>query len=466
MSGYWEKRAMADEQRAHRAASEVNADIKRLYQRQYKKIYANMERLYGQADWGEAHRITRTQLWQYSQWKAMEQDLRQFATNTPKIEIEKLTGTLNGVFKDTIGADVSRFSGQEGVKFRVSADPMTVVNTAWSGEAYSSRIWKNTSVIAERIQSDMEDMMVSGRSLKDIKKQLMQDFSIGYNEAARLVDTEAAYVMNSAAKQRYKADGITKIRWLIGMEDGKECEICKSRANKVWHIDTAPPMPAHPRCRCTWVGVVEVGDENVPCDGEEESAQEAQKTTEPKTVKAEVPEEKLRLPNTSQSAMIDDRREDTATEDGDGVKHSDSEHVNYLSEINRSIYERISRDITTQSVVITDERICHIQERHPGDWESYGQFLDTTLTDPDYILKDKNPHTAICIRKIRIGEVGKCLRTTLRLHVAADIVGRDNSVLTFQKINLKEYGRLSRNKNCFTSGNNRGIISVQDKVWS
>lgn len=296
MSGYWEKRAMADEQRAHRAASEVNADIKRLYQRQYRKIYASMERLYGQADWGEAHRITRTQLWQYSHWKTMEQDLRQFAADTPKIEIEKLTGTLNGIFKDTIGADVSRFSGQEGVTFRVSTDPMTVVNTAWSGEAYSSRIWKNTSAIAERIQSDMEDMMVSGRSLKDIKKQLMQDFSIGYNEAARLVDTEAAYVMNSAAKQRYKADGITKIRWLIGMEDGKECEICKSRANKVWHIDTAPPMPAHPRCRCCWAGVVELPGEYVPCDGEGESAQEAQTVKEPRTVKeAKAPEETTKI---------------------------------------------------------------------------------------------------------------------------------------------------------------------------
>lgn len=338
MSGYWEKRAMADEQRAHRAASEVNADIKRLYQRQYRKIYASMERLYGQADWGEAHRITRTQLWQYSHWKAMEQDLRQFAADTPKIEIEKLTGTLNGIFKDTIGADVSRFSGQEGVTFRVSTDPMTVVNTAWSGEAYSSRIWKNTSAIAERIQSDMEDMMVSGRSLKDIKKQLMQDFSIGYNEAARLVDTEAAYVMNSAAKQRYKADGITKIRWLTGMEDGKECEICKSRANKVWHIDTAPPMPAHPRCRCCWAGVVELPGEYVPCDGEGESAQEARTVKEPRTVKeAKAPEER--------NAVVASETVESVVTDDLGLK-----------------------DVRQRDIIITDKQLGKKAGRHMSEW--------------------------------------------------------------------------------------------------
>ncbi len=269
MSDYWLRRALEDERRAHRLAGQTSAELKKVYQRQYKRVYAQMERLYGQIDWGDT--LQRTQLWQYSRWKEMEKGLRSFATETPRIGIDKITQCLDKVFEETIGADINRFSGRGSAAFSVAGDAAAVINTAWSGESFSARIWKNTAAVAERIRSDMEDMVVTGRSLGDIKYRLMQDFSIAYNDASRLVDTEAAYVMNSAAKQRYSSAGLTKIRWSIAPEDGRECEICKSRANKVWHIANAPPMPAHPRCRCVWVGVYELPGEYVPCDGEGES---------------------------------------------------------------------------------------------------------------------------------------------------------------------------------------------------
>lgn len=270
MSDYWLKRALADEARAHQLAKQTTAELKKVYQRQYQRVYTQMERLYGQIDWGDT--LTRTQLWQYSRWKTLEQELRAFATQTPRIGIDKITSCLDKVFAETIGADISRFSGAGSSVFRASGDALSLINTAWSGESFSARIWKNTATLAERIRSGMEDMLVSGRSLGDIKYQLMQEFSVGYNNASLLVQTEASYVMNGAAKQRYKSAGIGKVRWSIAPEDGRECEICKARANKVWHIENAPPMPAHPRCRCVWVAVVELPGENVPCTGEGEEA--------------------------------------------------------------------------------------------------------------------------------------------------------------------------------------------------
>lgn len=285
MSDYWLRRAIEDEKRAHRNAQATNAELKALYQRQYKRIYAQMERLYGQVDWGDGEMITRTQLWEYSRWKDLEKELRQFATETPRIGVDKITDCLDRVFRETIGVDVGHFGADQQSMFRVGTDPRAIINTAWSGESFSARLWKNTGVIAERIRSDMEDMLVSGRGMSDIKKRLMEDFSVSYNDAARLVDTETSYVMNNAAVQRYRSAGLRKVRWCIAPEDGRECEICKSRANKVWHIDTAPTMPAHPRCRCVWQGVVELPGEYVPCDGEGETAEEAKKYEAPKTVK-------------------------------------------------------------------------------------------------------------------------------------------------------------------------------------
>lgn len=298
MSDYWLRRAIEDEKRAHRNAQATNAELKALYQRQYRRIYAQMERLYGQVDWGDGEMITRTQLWEYSRWKDLESELRQFATETPRIGVDKITGCLDKVFRETIGADVSRYTGENAGMFRVGTDPTAVINTAWSGECFSARLWKNTGVIAERIRSDMEDMLVSGRGMSDIKKRLMEDFSVSYNDAARLVDTETSYVMNNAAVKRYRNAGLRKVRWCIAPEDGRECEICKSRANKVWHIDTAPTMPAHPRCRCVWQGVVELPGEVVPCDGEGETAEEAAKAAQIRQIEAKQPKTVVNAPET------------------------------------------------------------------------------------------------------------------------------------------------------------------------
>ena len=40
-----------------------------------------------------------------------------------------------------------------------------------------------------------------------------------------------------------------------------------------------------------------------------------------------------------------------------------------VGEIDRRIYKCITNDITTNEVIITDERIMHIKERHPDDYE-------------------------------------------------------------------------------------------------
>lgn len=117
-----------------------------------------------------------------------------------------------------------------------------------------------------------------------------------------------------------------------------------------------------------------------------------------------------------------------------------------IAAIERDLYTVISDSIASERVIITDERVEHIRQRHPGDWEHYSAFISDTITDPDFILRDDHPDTAICVRQVVTGGEIRFLRTTLRLQARKEIKERENSVLTFQKINRKEYGRLSRSK--------------------
>ena len=114
-------------------------------------------------------------------------------------------------------------------------------------------------------------------------------------------------------------------------------------------------------------------------------------------------------------------------------------------EIDTHIYECVTNDIVTKEVIITDERIQHIIERHPDDYEDYYTYLKDIVEKPDYIIESNKPNTALILKEIILSEE-KRFKTVLRLKTSADTPAYKNSVITFMKINDKEWSRLIRNK--------------------
>lgn len=48
--------------------------------------------------------------------------------------------------------------------------------------------------------------------------------------------------------------------------------------------------------------------------------------------------------------------------------------VNFVCKLDKELYKVITEDIRTDEVIITDERIQHIQERHPDDYERFSTY--------------------------------------------------------------------------------------------
>ena len=46
----------------------------------------------------------------------------------------------------------------------------------------------------------------------------------------------------------------------------------------------------------------------------------------------------------------------------------------YIGKIDIKIFRCIADNIQTDEVIITDERIAHIKEKHPNDYERYYRF--------------------------------------------------------------------------------------------
>ena len=107
-------------------------------------------------------------------------------------------------------------------------------------------------------------------------------------------------------------------------------------------------------------------------------------------------------------------------------------------------YRCITDAITTDEVIITDERIQHIMERHPGDYERYIGYISDILADPDYILEASKPNTGVILKEIETA--GNKFKVILRVRIESDPANYRNSILSFWHIGDTTWNKNVKNK--------------------
>lgn len=117
--------------------------------------------------------------------------------------------------------------------------------------------------------------------------------------------------------------------------------------------------------------------------------------------------------------------------------------VHYITKIDIEKYRCITEDITSDEVIITDERIQHIEEHHPGHYAIVEPFLKDVLENPKYILEDA-PNTGLLLKAVESEKIN--IKVVLRVHTSNDTDGFKNSIISAWHIRDKEYRRLIRNK--------------------
>ena len=116
-----------------------------------------------------------------------------------------------------------------------------------------------------------------------------------------------------------------------------------------------------------------------------------------------------------------------------------------IAHIDKSIFSCVSDKIATTEVIITEERIEHIKERHPNDYETYSQYIPSIIESPDYIIEEpKHPDSAVLMKEIVVAETR--FQLVLRLVTSTEDEERKNSVITFLKISEKTWNKYLRNK--------------------
>lgn len=267
---YWLTRLKADRRLAERAQAEVEAEVKRALRSQYLQVARRLDSLYAEAQ--SRGTLSRTKLWNYRAYRDLEAELRQYCEAGAVIQIDAITKACDKVFRDVIGVDVG--SVDRG-KFILPYSPRAVIDTAWSGESFSTRVWGNTEELARRIRGEAQQMVMGLKSPATVKQQLMKDYDVSFRQASRLVDTELSYVLNKANLEEYRRRGRKKLT--ITNLDVNTCDKCKALEGEVFFTEDVPVLPIHPRCHCAYCVPDDLDAAEVTASGEDLDAVYARK---------------------------------------------------------------------------------------------------------------------------------------------------------------------------------------------
>ncbi len=115
------------------------------------------------------------------------------------------------------------------------------------------------------------------------------------------------------------------------------------------------------------------------------------------------------------------------------------EKARVLGRIKLEPLQKAFGKIQTDEIILTTERIVHIMERHPDDYNLFQQYAVVAVTQPDVVIKDnKNKGTIFMVKKLSETNINVVVRVALSM----DKKGLKNFVMTFYRLRNKNLNKL------------------------
>lgn len=259
MSNYWQDRmAGAQTKLTNKTLKQIERQMRKYYKQATEQVMQDFEDTYNKllATVDAGREPTPADLYKIDKYWKMQGQLKEELRKLGSRQIKALTEAFETNFFDVY------FSiGLEGIEAFNTIDEAAVkqiINQIWvaDGKSWSQRIWDNTEKLAQSLNDELINCVVSGKPASSLKKALIERFNVSYSAADSLARTELAHIQTQAAKQRYEDYGIERVQ-IWADYDERRCKICGNLHKTIYPVGAAIPIPAHPRCRCCIVPVVE-----------------------------------------------------------------------------------------------------------------------------------------------------------------------------------------------------------------
>lgn len=260
---YWKDRqAQALTNLLNRSAKSIEGQLKKYYQRTMKTTIADFEATYEKllATMEDGRAPTPADLYKLDKYWQVQAQLKNELQKLGDFEAALLSKQFENNYIDVYNA-LARDSGAHFSRISTQG-ARQMINQIWAadGKSWSTRVWENTANLAETLNEKLIECVVGGKKTSELKQALMERFGVSYNSADMLARTELAHIQTQAARQRYEDTGIEFVE-IWADKDERRCDVCGKLHKKRFPVGATMPIPAHPRCRCTIIPVVEIPDE-------------------------------------------------------------------------------------------------------------------------------------------------------------------------------------------------------------
>jgi SPP1 gp7 family putative phage head morphogenesis protein len=257
--GYWAERiAKAQTELTNRNTKRIEKQLKKYYASATERTINNFIATYNKIQIAieQGKEPTPADLYKLDKYWKTQAQLRQELRRLGEKQIALLTKQFEIQY-----FDIYYSFALEGIPAYTTPNKGIVnqlINSIWcaDGKSFSQRIWQNTELLVETLNEELIHCVINGQTTRELKNKLQERFAVSYGRADALVRTELAHIQTEAAKQRYKDYGLQEVE-ILADKDERRCEICGKLHKKRYPIGANVPIPAHPKCRCCIVPVIE-----------------------------------------------------------------------------------------------------------------------------------------------------------------------------------------------------------------
>ena len=338
-------------------------------------------------------------------------------------EMEKYFGKI---LTDRAISEFERQAGILGKTIQNNAKAANaIVNASFHNATYSDRIWMYQDMLKNDLSSLLQTGLIQGQNPRRLATHLRKRFGVSQSNAERLMITELARVQTEAQKQSFERNGFEEYTFLAL---GTACPICRALDGKHFKVKkmmpgtNAPPM--HPRCKCSTSAYEDSEDYEAWLDFLDKGGTTEEWNKLKKTRKS--------VAKNSDSGIIN------------ALSTKEDVQVHSVGRINRDIYKCITEDIVTDEVIITENQMQHILDRHPDAYAEIIDYLSDIIRDPDFIIEDKHDNTGLVIKRVKLEK--EYAQMVLRICTSDDNPNYKNSVISCWEISEKRLQNYLRNK--------------------
>lgn len=192
--------------------------------------------------------------------RQLEADLQIRLAEVTAYQETSINGTLKDVAKVSHEATKKMMKEAMGLNIgAINSKQITaLISTDWSGKNWSSRLWTDREKLGKKVKQTLEKGITQGTGYRKMARELKNEMGTSFNNAFRLIRTEAAFIQGDINKTTYQqaAEELGLDEYVYdAFLDSKTSEICRELDGKRFKVSemqigvNAPPL--HPSCRST-----------------------------------------------------------------------------------------------------------------------------------------------------------------------------------------------------------------------